>query len=288
MILKYIRHLKKFSHMPDQMADIQHQLNSMFSAHGSSDARGVFEAHVLPDQYGHQIEKINAQMIKNRNTVINVFLKKGVGIEIGALHNPTPLGDDLKVYYVDYMSGEDLRKRYKELGNAEIKEPDIIDDAEKLSKVSRNDYDFVIANHFIEHCQNPILTIKNMLSKVKNAGYVILSIPDKRYTFDVKRSITEFTHLIKDYEEGPEWSHRGHYEDFAAATCHINNRTAEEQFAYYFNNVADIHFHVWDYYAFFNFLEAIKKRYSFPLEVICFMRNGFENICVIQKQENST
>jgi SAM-dependent methyltransferase len=245
----------------------------------------TFKPHMLPHLYGGDIDSVNERMIRNRNKLIGEFVNSGTGLEIGALHNPTPLSENVNVSYVDYLSASELKKRYQEYSQLNIVEPDIIDDGERLSKVKRNDLDFIIANHFIEHCQNPILAIENMLSKLRLGGIIVLAVHDKRYTFDVLRKITDFDHLVRDYEEGPEWSHRGHYEDFAAATCHINERTKEDQFEYYYNNIKDIHFHVWDYYSFFNFIDSVKQRYKFPLELIFYIRNGFENVCIIQKQQ---
>jgi len=77
--------------------------------------------------------------------------------------------------------------------------------------------DFVIANHFIEHCQNPIGALQNMLRVLKPGGKLYLSIPDKRYTFDMDRPITSVDHVTKDYVEGPEWSKRKHFEEWVTS-----------------------------------------------------------------------
>jgi hypothetical protein len=50
------------------------------------------------------------------------------------------------------------------------------------------------------------------------------------------------------------------------------------------SNVQDIHFHVWDSDAFYEFIVACKRHYQLPLEIILHARNGFENICILQKQ----
>ena len=110
-----------------------------------------------------------------------------------------------------------------------------------------------------------------------------LTVPDKRFTFDHKREITDFEHLVRDYEEGPEWSYHGHYEDYAWATHHINQISKEEHLANLLDTRHSIHFHVWDHDAFHDFLLACKKRFDLPIEVVFSARNSFENLYILQK-----
>jgi predicted SAM-dependent methyltransferase len=51
------------------------------------------------------------------------------------------------------------RKLYPELKSRKFIEPDIIDDGEKLSRIEDASQDFIIANHFLEHCEDPIGTV---------------------------------------------------------------------------------------------------------------------------------
>ena len=81
---------------------------------------------------------------------------RGSGIEVGALNVPLPIPAGASVRYVDRMSLEDLRAQYPELGDWPFVPPDVIDDGELLETFADGTLDFVIANHFIEHCQNPI------------------------------------------------------------------------------------------------------------------------------------
>ena len=108
----------------------------------------------------------------------------GAGIEIGALHSPLPLPPDAKARYVDRMAVPDLRRQYPELNALNLVDIDIIDDGERLDSIRDATQDFVIANHFIEHCQNPLLALRNMLRVLKPGGILYLAIPDKRFTFD--------------------------------------------------------------------------------------------------------
>ncbi|NET62712.1 MAG: class I SAM-dependent methyltransferase [Symploca sp. SIO2E6] len=91
----------------------------------------------------------------------------GKGIEIGALHSPLEVPPHAQVHYVDRLSVAELRKQYPELAEHELVEVDIIDDGETLPSMADASVDFVIANHMIEHCQDPIGTIEHHLRVLK-------------------------------------------------------------------------------------------------------------------------
>jgi SAM-dependent methyltransferase len=128
----------------------------------------------------------------------------GEGIEVGALNAPLEVPNGAKVKYVDRMSATDLRQQYPELSALGVLDPEIIDDGEKLLSLQNNTYDFVIANHMIEHCQNPMGAIQNFLRVLKVGGILYMGVPNKHYTFDRDRPLTTLDHLVKDYQEGPE------------------------------------------------------------------------------------
>lgn len=48
--------------------------------------------------------------------------------------------------------------------------PDIVDDGECLSKVGDFSQDFVIANHVLEHFEDPIKGFRNMLRVLKHGA----------------------------------------------------------------------------------------------------------------------
>ena len=85
------------------------------------------------------------------------------------------------------MPLSELLDQYPELRGQPVQGPDLIDDGERLTKVESTTQDFVIANHFLEHCENPIQTLVNLLRVLKDGGLLYLAVPDKRFTFDVDR-----------------------------------------------------------------------------------------------------
>ena len=218
-----------------------------------------------------------------RNWVANTYIR-GAGIEIGALHNPLRLPKSAKVKYVDKMSAHKLSKHYPELNSRTFVKVDLIDDGELLASIQDNTQDFVIANHFLEHCENPISSIGNMLRILKNDGILYISIPDKRYTFDIDRPVTSMEHLMNDYQKGPDWSRRMHFEEWAKLVDKVQDHVEIEKYADHLMNIDySIHFHVWTQTEMLELMLAIKKIFHFEFEL--FVRNGPEMIIILKKSE---
>ena len=139
----------------------------------------------------------------------------GEGIEIGALHQPLAVPPQAHVRYVDRMTSPDLRREYPELAGWDLTEVDIVDDGEKLTTIAADSQDFIIANHFLEHTEDPVGTIETHLTKLKPGGVLFYAVPDKRFTFDFRREPTPIEHMIADHEEGPERSRAQHYREWS-------------------------------------------------------------------------
>ena len=115
-------------------------------------------------------------MLQRRRALSDKYLT-GQGIEIGALHYPLEVGEQVSVRYVDRLSSEELRPLYTELREFPLVPIDIIDDGEKLSRIEDESLDFIIANHMLEHCENPLGTIRNHLRQDTSERNFILCYP---------------------------------------------------------------------------------------------------------------
>lgn len=206
----------------------------------------------------------------------------GEGIEIGALHHPMQVPQRVKVRYVDRMDAAGLRRHYPELGDAALVDPDIIDDGERLTRVPAASQDFVIANHFLEHCQDPLGTLEALFRVLKPGGVLYMGLPDKRYTFDHQRPVTPLAHLLEDHELGPERSWRSHAEEYVRL---VNGATEEGEVARATERIVSenlsIHFHVWTQKEMLELLLAVKDRLDFDLETMC--KNHMEVVFVLRK-----
>jgi len=212
---------------------------------------------------------------------------RGSGLEIGALHSPLPLFHKARSLYVDYIPLAEIRKHYPELDGFEIAEPDIIDNAELLAKIAPEPQDYIIANHFIEHCENPIGTINNLLSKLKPGGRIFMAVPMRDATFDRTRALTTTEHVLTDYRSGAEPSRWSHYCDWAQHVAHAQpaeiNTVAQQLLDRHYS----IHYHVWNFRTFTELLTVIIRDLHFPMTVISATRwqyNPFESVYVLQKK----
>jgi predicted SAM-dependent methyltransferase len=220
-------------------------------------------------------------MMQTRQSIAAAFLK-GEGVEIGALHMPLKVPATARVKYVDRMTAVELRKQYPELEKENLVNVDILDDGERLSSIKDSSQDFVIANHFLEHCQNPIHALLNLIRVVKIGGIVYLAIPDKRYSFDVDRPVTFLEHVMKDYSEGPEWSRRQHFEEWARLVNKVPNEAeVERQVNSLMEMNYSIHFHVWTQDEMLELMQTVRKMSDFVMEL--FLRNVNEVIFVLRK-----
>jgi len=219
-----------------------------------------------------------------RLTVADRYLR-GRGLEIGALQDPLRLRPGVQVRYVDIASTEDLRRMYPRKAQRHLVPVDIVDDGERLATVDDGTQDFVAANHFLEHCEDPIGTLRNLLRVVRPGGVVYLSVPDKRHIFDRDRPATTYEHLVRDHEHGPAGSRHGHYEEVVRVAMKVEGEAAvatkvQELTAQDFR----IHFHCWSQTDFLQLLCALQQRAGFPcFDVAEFVANEREMVVVLRR-----
>ena len=175
----------------------------------------------------------------------------GEGIEIGALTSPLRVPPGVTVHHVDRMSRADLIAHEGPAliaaGNDPNEIPEIatIDDAATLSSFADQTVDFVIANHVLEHLEDPIAALTNMLRVIRPGGVLLLTLPDPRYTFDAGRPITTVEHAIDDHKHGPQRSRQTHYEEWARLIEGLPEPAIEARVAEFARSDARHHFHVW-------------------------------------------
>ena len=230
--------------------------------------------------------RISSGRILARRVLSYLYLR-GEGIEVGALHEPLPVRSGIKVRYVDRMSVKDLREHYPELNGLDLVEPDILDDGETLSKVQNLSQDFIIANHFIEHTEDPIGTIERHLSKLRVGGVLYLTVPNKLVTFDQERPITSIEHVLLDYKHGPGRERREHYAEWVHFVGGIRDeKEAQPHIDGQMQRGYSIHFHVWDFNAFLALLDYMRIEMKFPFKLerkVLWAYNPLDMIFILRK-----
>lgn len=226
---------------------------------------------------------IPEQMAARRRELSERYLE-GSGIEVGALHEPLSTSERATVRYVDRMDVVGLRRHYPELGGEEIVPVDLIDDGEVLASIEDGQLDFIIANHLLEHTENPIGTIRNHLRKLRDDGVLFYAVPDKWDCFDRDRPITPFEHLVRDDREGPMVSRLEHFYEWVTLTDKVSEPDAiEHRVQHLMSMNYSIHFHVWDESHWRSFLEDVNLYLGSPFRIEHFGRNGSEVIAILGK-----
>jgi SAM-dependent methyltransferase len=175
----------------------------------------------------------------------------GSGVEVGALNAPLEVRPNVMVKYADLHETEPLRSDYA---------PDLISDLESMAGIDDASQNFVIANHVLEHVENPLRALRSVNRVLQPGGIAFIALPDKRYTFDKRRAVTPLAHLIRDFEEGPGWSAGIHYLDWAENVEGLRGKEAEDRASILLSTHDNIHFHVWDFVAMkemFSYVQSI-------------------------------
>ena len=218
----------------------------------------------------------------NRAAVAATFLR-GRGVEIGAFSQPNDLPPDRDISFYDRYPAEKLREVYDNDSGRPLMEPDYVGDAETLDGLPDAAFDFVIANHVIEHLQDPILFLQNVARTLAPGGRAMIAAPDKRFCMDKSRSLTPFEHLVEDHEQGPATTQRAHYLRYFMEAGDMDSDAAEASTDA--TDMSDIrfHYHVWDAATFVAFVEATAARYRLPLAKIHTRATEADIIVVLEK-----
>jgi hypothetical protein len=125
-----------------------------------------------------------------------------IGIEIGPLFKPVVLKDEGEVVYVDHLDTESLKAKYADDPNVETSKIVSVDavwgSRTLLQAVSRR-VDYVIASHVAEHVPDLIGWLSEIQDVLCPGGTLRLTVPDKRFTFDIDRRETELADVLAAY-----------------------------------------------------------------------------------------
>jgi len=250
------------------------------------------------------------------------YLTHGTGIEVGGLHNPLSVRDNVKVSYVDYETKERNQSRFLELAGKRIVHTDIVDNGLVLSKVPDGSIDFLVANHVLEHSPNIHQTMLIWASKLKENGTLFITVPVADQCFDRGRPITDLEHIYNDFEIHMnndknsilkatrdhlyEWfsiSHVNSVRENGCAPLNIDQKWNASQVDMCMNkfekaiheknlqNIADaytlsntdIHFHTFSKNSFSTYLKSFVQYTNKKYKIMEIAGNGAEIISVIQR-----
>lgn len=206
----------------------------------------------------------------------------GDGIEIGALNFPLRLPAGARVRYVDRQPQDELIAEYGAMyPGAAIVAPDVIDDGERLTRFDDASLDFVVANHMLEHTEDPVGALGHHLRVLRPGGIWFAALPDPRHNHDAPRPRTTVEHVLRDHADGPAGSRRGHYEEWARLVERVAEADVAERATQLEADAANVHFHVWEPEGFARLLLAID---DLPAELELIQRSGAEFVTVLRRR----
>jgi SAM-dependent methyltransferase len=238
---------------------------------------------------GSQCRRLRSLSVVDKRRRLSTWLR-GEGIEIGALNVPLGLHRKARVRYVDRLTVDEQRKQYPELADKQLAPVDVIGSAEDLSAFDDGSLDFVVANHLLEHLEDPIAGLLEFSRVLKPGGVLYLGLPDQRRTFDRERELTSVEHLLRDHEEGAVTSRRDHYVEWARDVAHVQPGELDSYVDSSMSDGYSIHFHCWQPDTFLDFLVSVRDKFGLDFEVLAFAppenEDDVEFIVVLAKGRN--
>jgi SAM-dependent methyltransferase len=214
-----------------------------------------------------------------REDVAARFLR-GDGLEVGPLNFPLRLPRSAAVRYVDRQPHDELVAEYGAMyPGAAIVAPDVIDDGEKLGSFADASADFIVANHMLEHTEDPIGTIAAHLRVLRPGGVLFYALPDgRKIREDRDRPLTTVEHLLRDHADGPTWSRRDHYREWVRYAERWDSGDVDRRAAQLEAEQANIHFHVFDARSF----AALLGHLDLPFELELLQHNHDEFVVILR------
>jgi SAM-dependent methyltransferase len=219
--------------------------------------------------------------LSKRELLAELYIR-GSGIEFGALHFPLAVPPGTIVRYADVHTDAALRQAFPNV--ADIRPVDFVTDLEAMAGIDDASQDFVIANHVLEHVEDPLRALRSLARVLRSGGVAYLALPDKRFTFDKERRVTSLKHLVRDHIEGPDDSRLAHYDEWVRCVDGLSGVEHDTKVALMMQQRSNIHFHVWDYPAMLELFTYVAGESDIGLGVESSMLNGIEVIWVLRRQ----
>jgi SAM-dependent methyltransferase len=132
---------------------------------------------------------------------------RGTGLEIGPLDSPIALRTAYDVRYIDVVDTAGLRDKYRDDPNVVTEEIVEVDYAlqgsdgliRPLAEVVRDaaPFDWAVASHVIEHVPDLIGWLTEIAEVITDGGRLVLMVPDRRFSFDVRRPQTTMGQILQ-------------------------------------------------------------------------------------------
>ena len=124
----------------------------------------------------------------------------GNGLEIGPLGYPTVSKSEANISYLDLKSRDQLVRESSPNDEVDrIPETDYLVASNDYGQYVADKFDYIIANHVLEHIPDLIRWLVTVSAMLKPNGVLFIALPDKKYTFDKYRQTSRLSHILNDY-----------------------------------------------------------------------------------------
>jgi SAM-dependent methyltransferase len=132
----------------------------------------------------------------------HIDVAKGRGLEIGPLTAPVVTRDLGEIFYADHATTEELREWYRRdpaVDENAITPIDFVWGARTLAEAvgSAAPFDYVVASHVLEHVPDLVGWLKEVSAVLRPGGRLSVWVPDRRFTFDVRRRETDIADIVE-------------------------------------------------------------------------------------------
>lgn len=135
----------------------------------------------------------------------------GLGLELGPYDQPTVFKSEAQVRYLDWKNREQLVRECTHPDLIEqIPEIDYVVESNRYGDYISDKFDYIIANHVMEHAPNMIQWLADLGAMMNDGGILFLALPDKKFSFDKYRQDTALSHFVAEYLAGVEAIPREH------------------------------------------------------------------------------
>ena len=210
------------------------------------------------------------------------------GYEIGAQNSPLRGKNANNILYIDYLSKEESSQKYHIPVN-ECVDVDIIADANALEIIPAHSASFIIANHVLEHCPNPIGALLGWLRILKIQGVLFLTLPNyKSNEFDFEKIPATIAHFVEDYtkadnNEDISTEHILEHIQMIDGIDPDNVMAFEKRYKTITESNLHTHYHVFNQENVIDLLRYINRQTPIQIVNTFSFENSFELLFIIEK-----
>lgn len=206
---------------------------------------------------------------------------RGEGLELGALNLPLRLPAGSRVRYVDRKAVPEAD--WPEMAGQGFAPVDMVDDAQTLATIAAGSQDFVVANHVLEHLEDPVAALEAFARVLRPGGIAYIALPEHERTFDAPRETTAIEHLLRDHAEGPAASRPGHYEDWVRNVERFDEADVAARARELDAKDDSIHFHVFSRHSWAALILHLREQPGLPFDVELVQANGDEFVTLLRR-----